>query len=395
MCKRARHFLEFCTTKVHFFCVCANYFVPLWPQKLIGVMKRFIFTALIAFGMLVSSTAATVQERVIHYPSVDQNGQALTLSGKLSVPEQPKGIILWPHFTIGSNEEAPSNRLTADAKCLKDDYVLIMPDYIGFGVSVDRVHPYLHGELTARNTVDLLLYTQPILDSMALGLPTDSIYIVGYSQGGATALWTLKLIEEEYADRIHVKRCFVGSAPCDVASTYDEAVLHSHVSVPALISMLVVGTSEAYGLHLNLEKILTPAAISKYNKYIAKKDHRLASAYFGMPNHKLNHWLTAEGMDRTQPETKRMYEGLLRSSLLHNSITGDATENFCPSWTPKTPMYVFHSTTDELVSFSNAEHLQQCFRDVKSITWDFGRYGGHIGATRCFVPNVKKILAGE
>ena len=358
-------------------------------------MKRFIFIILTVVGVLSSSAAEKVLERVILYPSVDQHGKALTLSGKLCVPKRPKGIILLTHFTIGSNEEAPSNQLTADAKCFKENYVLIMPDYLGFGVSVERVHPYLHGELTARNTVDMLLYTQSVLDSLSIGLPTDSVYIVGYSQGGATALWTLKLIEEEFAERIHVKRCFVGSAPCDVATTYDEAVQSNHTSVPALIPMLVAGTSEAYDLNLKQEKLLTPAAISKYNKYIAKKDHRLVSAYFGMPNHKLSHWMTVEGMDKTQPETKRLYTGLLRSSLLHNSITGDKTDDFCPSWTPKTPMYVFHSTTDELVSFTNAKHLQQCFRDVPSITWDFGRYGGHIGATRHFVPNVKKILEGE
>ena len=222
-------------------------------------MKRFFFVALIVVGAWSTATASgKTMERVICYPSVDQDNRPVQLSGKLSVPQdqQPKGIILLPHFTIGSNKEAPSNRLTKDAQMLKDDYVLIMPDYLGYGISRERAHPYLHGELTARNTVDMYLYTRPILDSLALGIPTDSIYIVGYSQGGATALWTLRLIEEQYTGQIYVKHCFVGSAPCDVATTYDEAVLHNRASVPALIPLLTYGTNEAYRLNLAMEEIL-------------------------------------------------------------------------------------------------------------------------------------------
>ena len=361
-------------------------------------MKRFFFIALLVVGALGIATASDkTMERVIYYPSVDQDNQAILLSGKLSVPQnqQPKGIILLPHFTIGSNKEAPSNRLTADAKMLKDDYVLIMPDYLGYGISSERVHPYLHGELTARNTVDLFLYTRPLLDSLSLGIPTDSIYIVGYSQGGATALWTLRLIEEQYADRIHVKRCFVGSAPCDVATTFDEAVLHCRANVPALVALLTYGTDAAYRLNLQMDQILKPAMIKAYNKYIADKEHGLATAYFRMPQHRLDYWMTAAGMDKKQPETQRLYQGLLRSSLLHIDISGDTSDNFCPTWTPRTPMYVFHSLTDELVPVANALHLQQCFQSVPTITWDFGRYGGHLGATRRFIPNVKKMLAAD
>ena len=359
-------------------------------------MKRFFFVALIVVGACSTATASgKTMERVICYPSVDQDNRPVQLSGKLSVPQnqQPKGIILLPHFTIGSNKEAPSNRLTKDAQMLKDDYVLIMPDYLGYGISRERAHPYLHGELTARNTVDMYLYTRPILDSLALGIPTDSIYIVGYSQGGATALWTLRLIEEQYTGQIYVKHCFVGSAPCDVATTYDEAVLHNRASVPALIPLLTYGTNEAYRLNLAMEEILTPAAIRAYQKYIASKEYGLVTPYFLMPQHRLSHWMTEAGMDKTRSETRRLYDGLLRSSLLHIAICGDSIDNFCPTWTPRTPMYVFHSKTDELVPVANAMHLQQCFRDVPTITCDFGQYGGHLGATRHFIPNVKKILA--
>ena len=360
-------------------------------------MKRILIMALLAIGWLSGGAAEKIQERVILYPSTDQNGNTLTLSGKLTVPKakKAKGIILLTHYTISASKEAPSNELTADAKYFSEDYVLIMPDYIGYGVSDKRVHPYLHGELTARNCVDMLLYVQPILDSMALGLPTDSIYLIGYSQGGATTMWTLKLLEEEYAGRIYVKKCFAGSGPHDVASTYDYAIQQDYTTVPAIIPMLIVGTNEAYGLKLNLDDFFTQALSDRYYKYIEKKNYRMIPIYAAMPSHKVSHWMTAQGMDKTQPETKRFYAGLMRSSLVHYDISGQSTDSVCPSWTPRTPLFVFHSTNDDLVPFINSEHLHRCYGNVETISWDFGKYGGHIRSMFNFLSKVQKMLEEE
>ena len=91
------------------------------------------------------SAKKSVLERVVLYPSHDQYGDTLTLSGKLCVPQdrKPKGIILLPHWTISDAEEAPSHKVTGEAKYFIKDYVLVMPDYIGYGVTGNRMHPYL------------------------------------------------------------------------------------------------------------------------------------------------------------------------------------------------------------------------------------------------------------
>jgi pimeloyl-ACP methyl ester carboxylesterase len=340
------------------------------------------------------SAKKSVLERVVLYPSHDQYGDTLTLSGKLCVPQdrKPKGIILLPHWTISDADEAPSHKVTGEAKYFIKDYVLVMPDYIGYGVTGNRMHPYLHGELTARNTVDMMLYCRQILDSMALGIPTDSIFIVGYSQGGATALWTLKLIEEEYAESIHVRKCFAGGSPCDVASIYDEAVRLNAASVPPEIPLLVLGTSASYGLNLKREDFLSPAMLRAYDRYIAPQDKSIIQLYFLMPNHKLTHWMTPAGMDKTQPETKRFYDGMLRSSLVHYDLDGGETDSICPEWKPRAPLYVFQSKNDRLVSYMNGAHLRRCLGERENITWDFGKYGDHMAALHVFMGKVKKMM---
>lgn len=357
-------------------------------------MQRIQIIFLLLAVWLGGYAANGVIEQSIVYTSVDQRGEPIRLSGMLCVPEgkTPKGIILIPHFTITAKDDSPSVKPTGESRGFRDDYVLVMPDFIGYGITSDRIHPYLAGELTARNAVDMLLAVQPVLDSMALGIPTDSIYLLGFSQGGASALWILQLLEQQYADRIFVKKCFVGGGPYDVASTFDEAVMLNRVNLPLTIPMLVIGTSEAYGLDLQFDSIMSPAMISYNDKYVASKQYRIPQLFFRFPNRKVTHWITPYGMDKTRPETQRLYAGFLRSSLVHYPI-GDGTENsICPQWTPQTPLFVFHSTQDDIVTVRNAEHLKRCYDTGKTITWDIGNYGSHYLSGKTFYRKVKQQM---
>lgn len=366
-------------------------------------MKRLLSILLCVAAAL--SVSARVTEQVLYYTSTDQHGDTLTLSGKVSVPEQPQGIILMPHYTIAANEEIPSMCTSPEAKYLRNDYVLVMPDYIGYGASRNRVHPYLRGDLTARNCVDMLFASWPVMDKMGVTLPKDSIYLVGFSQGGATVLWILKLLEEQYADRIHVKYCFAGSGPYDVAATYDNAVKLNTVGLPIVIPMLVMGTSEAYDLNLQREQFFTEEMNRHYDDYVTSKERTITYSFFRTLNHHVDKWLTAYGADKTQPETRRMYEGFLRSSLVHYPIdnspvgqevicpgTGYTSNNMVGTWRPKAPVYVFHSYDDRIVTVINAQHLQRCWSDLSNVTFEYGHFGSHIGSLMHYYPRVQKQL---
>ena len=352
------------------------------------MMRKILLISCLLWAFCLTMTAEVRQE-VLLYPSTDQHGDTITLSGLVTVPtDRPaKGIILIPHYTIYANSEAPSNQIIYDAKFHKEDFVLLMPDYIGYGVTADLPHPYLAGELTAINGIDMVLAAQAMLDTMHLNIPLDSIYIAGYSQGGFSALWTLRVIEESYADRIHVKGCFAGAGPYDVAVTYDETLESKHISMAALIPLMVVGTDVAYDLHIDRSEIFKPATEKLYQRYIENKNFSIMQVYFKGSNPCLRHWLKPAGMDKNNPQIVRFYEGLQRSSIVGDSI--------CPSWTPKAPLYVFHSTQDKTVTIRCAEHLQRCYPDLPNVTYDFGPYGSHIQASRIFHTRVHEMLLKE
>lgn len=357
-------------------------------------MKRYLFIAFLVCAGVVSAAARSV-EQVVYYRSVGANGDSLVLSGKVFAPKnkQPKGVILLPHYTIAANKEVPSQGTPQEAKTFRDEYVLVMPDYIGYGATVDMFPPYLDGALAAQNCVDMYWASRNAIDSLCPGAFTDSIYIVGFSQGAATALWTLKLLEEQYADRIHVKACVAGSGPYDVAAMYDVAVAENKVGLPLAVPLLVMGTSAAYDLHLQPEDFFTPVLQKVYERYIVPKEQGLLSLYCRMSSHRLDRWMSAAGRDKSQPETMRMYEGLLRSSLVHYPLDKAMQEAvICPSWRPRTQVYIFHSTTDDVVTFQCAEHLRQCWSEIPNVTYDFGNYGGHLPSMFKFLRKAEKGL---
>lgn len=327
---------------------------------------------------------------VFTYPSVDQRGDSLTLSGRIHMPDSGRAerIVLCPHYTITANMECPSECGGLEAKYLASDrYVLIMPDYIGYGVTADRVHPYLDIHLTVRNTIDMLTAVQAHLTEQNLNPLSDSILIVGFSQGAAVAIGALKEIEEH--NICPVKKCYASSGPYDVAATFDLCVERDYIGLAFVVPAFVMGTNEAYDLGIHPDTIFTPWMLKRYH-YALSKEHGVPATAFRLGRGKLSKYLTPAGMDKTRGENKRLYEGYLRSSLVH--IYGGDT--VMTDWCPRTPIYLMHSTNDDLVNYECAENLRTMFtrNGARNVEYDFGRYGGHVCSMFRFFRKMKREL---
>ena len=180
------------------------------------------------------------------YPSIDENGNEITLSSALvawkptekdSVNEI-KSVIIGCHITITDNAGCPSSYLKsfvtgdamlyfalptqADITELRRS-IVIMPDYEGYGVSRDRIHPYLSQELTARQVTDAVKYGLQLYKDLDNGQPFADDWksiCIGYSQGGAVALGTQKYIEQhEMDDDLHFAGSFCADGPYDLSTT--------------------------------------------------------------------------------------------------------------------------------------------------------------------------------
>ncbi len=82
-------------------------------------------------------------------------------------------------------------------------YLVSLPDYAGYGVGANLEHPYAVNTELAKESVDMLLATKAFAKQKNIPL-NDGVFLSGWSEGGAIAVATQKLIESQYKDKINL-----------------------------------------------------------------------------------------------------------------------------------------------------------------------------------------------
>lgn len=338
----------------------------------------------VARGFLESILTYKVHQVAGTYKSIDIHGDSLTISGKFFYPETGviKNLILVSHYTIGANSEAPSETFSFEGMYAGMGYGVVMSDYIGYGVTMDSIHPYLQAETTAHNVIDMAKAIRPFIAERGLKVQSDSVILLGYSQGGAATLHLQRVLETEKAMKglFHIKKVYAGAGPYDIAKTYDYSVKTDKTGIPCAIPLIIQGMSIGMDKPLDMSFFFKEPLLSNYPEWINSKKYTVnqMSALIGV--NRLSDILTSNGTDRTNRETARFY-----AELVSNSIPRD--------FIPKAPLYMFHSEDDSTVPFINSQLMQRQFRScATSVEYDFGHYGSHMRGAIVFMTNVAKDL---
>jgi len=354
------------------------------PRKTNSVTGTAIVQELLKYG-----NQNKVVEIVGTYPSIDGDWEEITLSGKVMLPKgkKPKRMILVSHYTVGSNAEAPSNCFSLEGLLVKLGYGLILPDYIGYGITADKIHPYLVMDLTARNVVDMYLAVRPWLKAHDLEPEEESIILMGYSQGGANTMAVQQYIEEWYSsendpDRIQIHRVFAGGGPYDVKATYERFVNTDTAGYPVAVPLVLQGMIKGNGLDMKMEDMMQGWLCAKMDEWVNSKRY-CTSAINGFIGTKVTHeLLTLEAMDQTSDNVAELYKAMTANSIISYD------------WSPKAPVYMMHSMDDETVPYTNASNAKSKWKDA-NITYNFGHYGGHVMTCVRFILTVQALLQQE
>lgn len=317
------------------------------------------------------------------YKSIDVDGQPTILSGKVILPAKGpiKRYILVSHYTIASNKEAPSNIFSLEGLLVKLGYALIIPDYIGYGITVDKVHPYLVMELTATNVLDMYYAVVPFLEKAGCAPEHDDIYLMGYSQGGATTMAVQHAIEH-HDKPIKIRRVFAGGGPYDIKYTYDQFVETNWASYPCAVPIMMQGMVVGNKLDLDMSKMMQPFIYENLDAWVNSKRYTAGQINTFLGSHVTSDLLTERGMDRTSKEVSELYKAMVTNSILTYS------------WTPKAPVFMFHSMDDDVVPFENAMRAKSKWKNA-NIQYSFGHFGNHqMGCVR-FIYTVQTLLEND
>ena len=329
-----------------------------------------------------SKTSVAVELSGI-YKSVDVDDQPIWLSGKVILPAKGpiKRYILVSHYTIASNKEAPSNIFSLEGLLVKLGYALIIPDYIGYGVTANKVHPYLVMELTARNVLDMYYAVVPFLEKAGCAPEHDDIYLMGYSQGGATTMAVQHEIEH-HDQPINIRRVFAGGGPYDIKYTYDQFVETNWASYPCAVPIMMQGMVVGNKLNLDMSTMMASNIYENLDEWVNSKFYTTNQINALIGTKVTSDLLTATGMDRTSKEVSELYKAMTENSILTYS------------WTPKAPVFMFHSMDDDVVPFENAMRAKSKWKNA-NIQYSFGHYGNHqLGCVR-FIYTVQTLLKND
>ena len=314
----------------------------------------------------------------VAYWSTDPQGDSLLVSGRVYLPKQRylNGIMIGCHYTITSDIEAPSNMLSMESLFAMKGYAVIMPDYVGYGLSRDKVHPYLHWRSAAKTAVDLLNCMPELLEYYGYSYPID-VVVTGYSQGGAVALGVTRMLEELDSMWI-VRKLYAGAGPYDPAGTYLYSMERNEMGIPAAIPLIVMGFSDAYDLEFELEDFFLDPLLSNYEEWILSKEYTVGDINYLMGSTVMTELMTKEALDMDSPLADMLYEVLLWNSNVGYDL--------------RSPAYFFHSIDDEVVPILNTINLQEQMPDESGKTYDYDHYGSHMEASVPFMQYVYQDL---
>lgn len=267
-------------------------------------------------------------------------------SGLLCIPKDLKEeapLLAGLHGTIIKNSQAPTNFKNISDMSRAElfasmGFITAIPDYIGFGDSEDIFHPYYDYLHSGRAVTDMLLATREFLDELEIPYQ-NNLFITGYSEGGYTAVATLKYLEGSDID-FNLKATAAGAGGYNIKDMMKYVLEKKRYNAPAYLVYIIY----AYNLTNNWNRPLTDFFREPYASQIPAFAN--GSSTIGEINGQL-------------PEN---LEELLNPEFLRGLKEGTEIEfieavkqNSVNDWAPRSPIRLYHEKDDEIIPIANSE----------------------------------------
>ncbi len=312
------------------------------------------------------------------YPSVGTDGKTpTTLSAAIVLGEDifkrelkyeskattntydAKGIILSCHFTITSNDEAPTMTKNMQIEGMMTtlgarEWIVVAPDYSGFGITAKEPQSYVQADITARQCLDALASAKKLLQAKSYNYgPRQAL--LGYSQGGHTAMAIQRYLSKTGSGQLFDLTC-AGGGPYDISAMVNSQVREGATThYPIAIGLMLVGVNESQQLGLDYSKALKKPFDTKLPAWLNSKklttDDLNDSIYRLLDSNKEKGVLVSDiiNLSYVNPDNavmKPFYQNAADNSLVSN-------------WKPLSSgnFYLYHSVDDEVVPYFCFEHL--------------------------------------
>ncbi|MCL1974227.1 MAG: alpha/beta fold hydrolase [Bacteroidetes bacterium] len=285
----------------------------------------------------------------ISYPSVDPNGVAVEVSGWVFHPvnRKSRGVIEVLPTAHMINDGGISDELYAvQGILMMTGYTVIVPDFIGTGISNDRSIPMFMAENTGRVAYDMRRAAARYLwDEFRYLLPSETI-IMGYSLGGYAALAIQKYYETRHANTIKVKEVYASAGPYDLIVAFDAFANTGYSAFPAIPSTFLTIKHyyfDCFDREFDLTKVFKGALLNNYQEWFSGK--YTEGSVLRMLGTDIHTYMHEDFFKPFEAQNETLQS--IRPYLKENSLI--------EGWRPKAPIYMTHSKTDSCVPVECAE----------------------------------------
>jgi len=298
---------------------------------------------------------------VLTYKTLDPVGNLVNASGLILVPKKPTAssmpLLSLQHGTLVYEPWAPSyadgtlNGTTADVQqgfiAAATGYVVMLPDYLGYGASKNIFHPYIHAQTLAAATIDMIRASRRFLTQNNIAT-NNQLFLAGYSEGGYATLAAQKEMETTLSGEFQITATEPGAGPYDMTATTRTVFAAPNltgISDPMYLAFLLTAYDRYYNNPSQLSSYLTTTALNCNNSYFI--------GYYG-----INPLLTQPYYDNCintlntaailNPPFLSAFNGVGETALKANIAQNDIY-----NWTPQVPTRLYYSPADDIVPAAN------------------------------------------
>ncbi|MFP4497575.1 MAG: lipase family protein [Vulcanimicrobiota bacterium] len=345
--------------------------------------------------------------KVVYY-TTDAHGNKIEVSGALAVPVSIHGhqieapMLSLQHPTQVERKYSPSAldildpELTIPAALAfcSTGYIVAIPDYPGMGINYD-VHPYCQYSLSY-SVVDMIRAVEDSkfywADNARTTLWNDTLFLMGYSEGGYATMVTAKEIQLNHSDEFTISAVAPLDGPYSLSETMRNLMVNADASysAPYFMPYTIQGYESVYGddyPEFNFDRDVksevpgyTPPEGSTYALELEK---RLDGTYSGEEISDFMKLATPYEGPKSILTDVFLQEIQQASGPVYNILKENNAYN---DWTPEMPMKLFHNAHDDLVPVGNADEAMAAFDGLSNVTLE--KY-------EAYIPGLGSIHAGS
>lgn len=283
-------------------------------------------------------------------------GKHIIASGLISYPldcppDYPLMVV--QNGIIFGNREAPSafslsflkpeeSRFIGYEFLATAGYLVMFPDWIGFGDSSEILFPMYNYEYSASASIDMMKATFEWIQSRSIPVG-DKLFIAGYSMGGYTANCLLHELETSrpFGSRRPVTATALGAGGYDLVSVMGNAITGRSSARPAQVAMLLASYNETNSWHRPLADFFKEPHASNIPGLLSGRFDTEAISKRLPPD--LASLLNPDFVDDLAHGRERRFTRALAANSIHD-------------WSPASPVRLYHSKNDERIPFSDSRN---------------------------------------